>query len=192
VYLVYQGKEVQGVKLADECWVALALLHQSWPERASFSAKEIIERLKSEHAHGELRPGVRPHIHQHLVANLPPESGRYRLFYRLPDGTFRLFRSGDDCHPRRTGKSKPAREDLPVDYRPLLDWYEKEYSPAASAEEADPIAQMWGLGKDVWEGVDAVEYQRRLRADSIGDYEAEKAASERPAPHGTRAERRRG
>jgi hypothetical protein len=153
------------VLVADECWIALASLHRSKPQRASFSAQEILERLKQEKACPELRPGVPPHIYLHNVANLKPNSARYRMFYRLADGTYRLFRPGDDFDPTRRGKTCPDRMELPPRYRELLDWYEQEYcsSSLESLEESDPILGMVGVGKEIWadEGGDAFVARER-------------------------------
>src|SRR5213593_3103090 len=99
------------ILVADECWIALARLHKSHPEKKSFSAQEILEQLKEGKAHSRVRAGVPPHIYLHNVANLPPNSARYRMFYRLEDGTYRLFRPGDDSHPSRRGKTHPNRAD---------------------------------------------------------------------------------
>lgn len=169
------------MKLADECWVALALLHKKQPKRASFSVKEIVDRMRAEHAHPEMRPGVRTHIHQHLVANIPPDTGRYRLFYRLPDGTFRLFKPGDDCHPRRTGKTKPACEDLPARYVPLLDWYETEYASEAhgtvSRTQRESLLSLRGMGKGLWADQDPVEYVRSLRQGWYAENEGDRPPS---------------
>jgi len=115
------------VLVADECWIALALLQREHPDRMSFSPRQILDRLKQEKAHAALRPGVQTHIYLHNVANIPPNSAKYRLFYRLEDGTLRLFRPGDDFDPARTGKTMPKRSDLPQRYHELLDWYENEY-----------------------------------------------------------------
>ena len=40
----------------------------------------------------------------------------------------------------------------------LIDWLQ-------SRMETDPILQLRGLGKEIWAGIDGVEYQRSLRAD---------------------------
>lgn len=138
--------------VADECWVSLALLLRSNPQRKSFSAREILDRLKHEGAFPEVRAGVQAHIYQHNVANVEPSSARYRMFYKLEDGTFRLFRPGDTSHPARTGKTAPRRSDLPERYHSLLDWYEREYCQPGEGVpiEEDPVLQMRGVGKDLW------------------------------------------
>ncbi len=152
--------------LSDECWVALAILHREEPVRSSFTAREILDRVKKLGAHPELRAGVQPHIYQHNVANVPPSSGRYRMFYRLEDGTLRLYRPGDDFHPLRSGKTRPERSQLPKQYHSLLDWYEREYCSAAPAPsyETDPVLAMRGVGKEIWEGIDPDKYVADLRA----------------------------
>lgn len=152
--------------LSDECWLALAILHREAHGRLSFTAREILERVRREAAHPELRAGVQPHIYQHNVANVPPSSGGYRMFYRLDDGTFRLYRPGDDFHPLRHGKTRPERSHLPKRYHPLLDWYEREYCAATPAlsYENDPVLAMRGVGKEIWEGIDPDKYVADLRA----------------------------
>jgi len=164
-------------KIADECWIALAQLHKTHPEKKSFSASEILDRLRQEKVHSEVRPGVPPHIYLHNVANLPPNSAKYRMFYRLEDGTYRLLRPGDDSHPDRRGKTHPNRADLPSRYHKLLDWYEREYCARSdrSVEENDPVLQMRGVGKEIWadEGGDA--FVARERAAWPGNLESKNA-----------------
>ena len=46
------------IKVADEVWVAAALLHRQRPAAADFSIEEILERASQESIAGELRPGV--------------------------------------------------------------------------------------------------------------------------------------
>jgi hypothetical protein len=163
------------IRVADEAWVGLALLQKEHPERESFSAKEILERVKSEAATAELRPGVQVHIYLHNVANLPPNSARYRMFYRLPGDGYRLFRTGDRAHPLRHGKSKPEREELPERYHSLLDWYEQKYSKETiMREEDDPILQMRGVGKEIWKDTNADEYVRDLRSNWFGEEREER------------------
>ncbi|HWZ31819.1 MAG TPA: hypothetical protein VNX18_10820 [Bryobacteraceae bacterium] len=155
------------VKVADECWIALAQLTQAHPDRKSFTAKEILNRIREAPAHLELRPGVQAHIHLHNIANLPPNTARYRMFYRLEDGTYRLYRPGDPHHAERRGKISPRRDELPVRYHSLLDWYETEYCSGHSAPPRgadDPILQLRGLGKKLWIGIDADKFVDELRS----------------------------
>ena len=153
------------VLVADEAWIALASLHRKHPERQSFSAAEIMESAKREKAHSKSRAGLQPHIYVHNVANLRPNSATYRMFYKVGDG-YRLFRPGDDFHPDRKGKVAPHREELPEQYHPLLDWYEKEYSRQAATtnDDEDPVLQMWGVGKEIWKDEDGDAFIVRERA----------------------------
>ena len=158
------------ILVADEAWLALALLYTEHPERGSFSAKEILDRVRSEGATKDLRPGVQIHIYQHNVANRPPNPGSYRMFWALPDKSYRLFRPGDQAHPSRNGKIEPQRDEFPQRYHYLLDWYEREYcrQPVMMRDEDDPVLSMRGVGKEVWAGTDADEYVRSLRSDWYG------------------------
>jgi hypothetical protein len=157
--------------VADEAWLGLALLHREQPEKGSFTAREILDQIKAERASPELRPGLQPHVYLHNVANLEPNSARYRMFYKLPDDTYRMFRPADQSHPSRKGKTMPAREELPEKYHYLLDWYEHEYCAKETTmkEEDDPILSMYGVGKEIWADTDADEYVRSLRANWYGD-----------------------
>lgn len=170
-------KMTQTLLVADEAWCALALLHRENPGRESFTAREILDRVKAERLSPELRPGIQAHIYLHNVANLEPNSARYRMFYKLPGGdTYRLFRPTDVAHASRKGKMKPSRENFPAQYHYLLDWYSNEYCTKESAmkEEDDPILKMRGVGKEIWAGTDADEYVRDLRSNWYGDQRGNK------------------
>jgi len=150
--------------IADQCWVALASLHRQHPDRVSFAAREIRDRV-TELSAGALRPGVQAHLYLHNVANLPPNSATYRMFYRLPDGTYRLFRPGDDSHPSRHGKIIPRLSELPPQYHDLLAWYEQVYSQQAPPHqsESDPILEMLGVGQELWARESGDEFVARER-----------------------------
>src|SRR5438477_13159671 len=120
-----KAKMGRQVRVADEAWIALALLHHNDLGQESFTAREILDRVKAEKVNTELRPGIQAHIYLHNVANVAPNSARYRMFYREANDTYRLFRPRDDFHPARRGKTKPAREEVPATYHYLLDWYER-------------------------------------------------------------------
>ncbi len=66
----------QELKVADEVWLAAALLHKEHPEREDFRVAEIVERARKERLTPELRPGVYVHAVSHCVANRPPSPGR--------------------------------------------------------------------------------------------------------------------
>src|SRR6266851_5087925 len=102
------------LKVADETWLAAALLHRESPERADFTINEIVDRAAKESVYGELRPGVRVHATLHCVANLRPNPGRYRMLFTTGKSTRRLFRAGDSYdRAREGGKIVPESKDLP-------------------------------------------------------------------------------
>jgi hypothetical protein len=152
------------LKIADACWIALAFLHREQREKQSFARKEIVDRA-SRIAGEDHKPAVQAHVYGHNIANLPRESGGYRMFFRLPDGTLRLYCPGDPAHPSRTGKTIPEANELPPEYRDLLRWYDEEYSRNAirSAQQDDPFLTMRGLGKHLWKDESADEFIHRER-----------------------------
>lgn len=154
------------LKVADEVWIATALLHREHPDLADFSIEEIVARAQRENLHGSLRPGVYVHVVQHCVANRPPNPGRYRMLYETTEGRRRLFRKGDAEHTDRRGaKSTPARDDLPHAYCVLLTWYEDWCAQAANrAVENDPLISLAGSGRHLWAEEHADGYVDRLRA----------------------------
>ena len=153
------------IKVADEVWIATALLHRENPKRDDFSVSEIVAAARRENLSREIRPGVQVHAYLHCVANLPPNPGRYRMLYATGKNTRRLFREGDDFNPERgRGKVTPRKEDLPAQYQSLLDWYQDKYGgQRKSAEKSDPILELRGLGKEIWVGEEPDEYVSRLR-----------------------------
>lgn len=154
------------VKVADEVWIATALLHREHPQRTDFTVEEILDRARKEAITGEvLRPGVYVHIIQHCVANRRPNPGRYRMLFESAPGHRRLYRPGDPYDPEREGgKMVPALADLPTACRTLLDWYRDWSSAAASgACKADPLLELRGSGNQLWQDEHADDYVRRLR-----------------------------
>ena len=155
------------LRLADEVWIITALLHRENPGREDFSVEEIRERAHAEHATESLRPGFNVHVIEHCVANRAPNSGRYRMLIETAKGRRRLFRKGDPYHPAREGsKIVPEPEELPTQYRYLLDWYTDEYSTKrTSSVETDPLLALRGSGRELWANEHADEYIKRLRED---------------------------
>jgi len=155
------------ISVADEVWVATALLHQEHPDRADFTAQEIVARVRRENIHGALRPGIYVHAIQHCVANRKPNPGRYRMLFATGKTTRRLLRPGDPSHPERRGaKVTPSKAALPSAYQHLVDWYEHTYAPSTSGGQAqDPILALRGVGKEVWRDEAPDAYVQRLRRD---------------------------
>jgi hypothetical protein len=151
--------------VADEVWIAVALLHRESPERDDFTIAEIVERARQEGLTRDLRPGVYVHALQHCVANRPPNPARYRMLIETGPNRRRLYRSGDPADAGRRGaKVTPARLAIPPEYHALLDWYEREYAPRRGLRpEADPLLALRGSGREVWADEHADQYVRRLR-----------------------------
>jgi hypothetical protein len=156
------------IKLADEVWVATATLHRRHPEPGDFSIDEIMDfatNAKDLRFLGPLRPGFYVHVVQHCVANRPPNPARYKMLFETSPGRRRLFRPGDIYDPRRQrGKSSPAAEELPDNFRGLLSWYRAWCSAATNrAQEDDPLLALYGSGKHLWADEHADDYVQRLR-----------------------------
>jgi hypothetical protein len=153
------------LKVADEVWIATALLHREHPDQLDFAIEEIVQRASEESGKEPLRPGVYVHVVQHCVANRPPSPGRYRMLVETAPGRRRLFRSVDSYHPAREGsKTTPAIEDVPERYRHLLDWYRGwGQNNIEERIKNDPLLALYGDGKDLWADEKADDYVRRLR-----------------------------
>lgn len=153
------------VRVADEVFIATALLHKENPARPDFTISEIVDRAEQENLFGDLRPGVRVHAYLHCVANLPPNPGGYRMLYATGKNTRRLLLSTDEIHPRRTGKIWPKPEDVPPEYAELIEWAKQRYGKGGPRDRQwlDGILQMRGLGRELWHGEDPDQYVRALR-----------------------------
>jgi hypothetical protein len=154
------------IKIADEVWLATALLHRENPSRSDFTLQEIVERAAREEIIDERRPGVYVHAALHCVANRPPNPGRYRMLYETRPKYRRLFRLGDSYHPQREGsKITPEADEVPLHYADLLKWYEDwSRSEGKKAGGSDPLLALYGSGKKLWADEHADEYVARLRA----------------------------
>ena len=161
----YRRKVRHELKVADEVWLASALLHREHPDRTDFTVAEIVERARQEGLAPELRPGVYLHANLHCVANRPPNPGRYLMLVETEPNRRRLYRLGDPAHEARRGaKTTPARSAIPPRYHPLLDWYAREYAPKRGRKpEADPLLALRGSGRELWADEHADQYVRRLR-----------------------------
>lgn len=154
------------LKVADEMWVAAALLQRERGIDGDFTPQDVVDRAKREGLSGDRRPGVKQHAQYHAVASRKPNPGRYRMLTETAPGRRRLFRPGDPCHPDREGaKCHPRPEELPLRFRPLLDWYLAEYAPERFEAPQHPMDELrdWVRGTGLFRGVDADEYVRRLR-----------------------------
>ena len=160
-----ENQTLTKLKVADEVWIAAALLHREHSEAADFSIEEIVERARQAGLHEPLRPGVYVHVVQHCVANRRPNPGRYRMLFETSEGRRRLYRIGDAHHPDREGsKITPDLEDIPNGYSELLNWYRKwAEREARDLQDNDPLLKAQGSGRHLWADEPADEYVRRLR-----------------------------
>ncbi len=135
------------VKVADEVWIATALLHVAHPNRESFSVGEIVHRVSHEALYPWLRPGVQLHASVHCVANKKPSGGFYRMLYETARAQRRLVRQGDTADPSRHGKIAPNKYDIPQAYWRLLDWYHDVYDcEKTKPDEPDESASSSAMG----------------------------------------------
>ncbi len=141
----------QPITVADEVWIATALLHRENPSRQDFEIGEIVERAHRENLHGSLRPGVRVYATMHAVANRPPNPGRHAMLFATGKHTRRLYRPGDPRHPERTGKTHPEPGKIPGKYHYLLKWWEQEYAKpgAGDTTQGDPVLALAGAGRRI-------------------------------------------
>jgi hypothetical protein len=163
------------VKVADEVWVATALLHRRHPERIDFSVNEILQRAVEENLSGGYRQGLQMHASHHCVAQKPPNppSTRHRMLTETTRGRRRLFRLGDPFHPaRQGGKTTPDPDDLPERYRELLRWYDEDYSPNGSPRG---VGQVRGVpGSVLLEFAGAISPEDVARMNNVIEEECER------------------
>jgi len=114
------------ILVADEAWIATALLLHEHPNAEDFSLDEIRDRARREF-HDD-RPGVWQHIVSHCVASNRPNPAQYRMLHSSGRGRRRLYRQGDPVHPDRKGKMYPEKREIPERYHKLVDWYLNEYN----------------------------------------------------------------
>ncbi len=155
------------VKVADELFLIVALLHQEMPERHSFTIPEILARASREGLGGERadQRSLKQHAYEHAAANIPPGQGKYRLVFRETDNSIRLLKPSDHVDPRRNGKQWPLLEDIPDRYHSVVQRAKKRFESSGEkpARWLDGLFKLRGLGKEIWQGVDPDEYVRELR-----------------------------
>jgi hypothetical protein len=155
------------VKVADEVWIATALLHRESPTRPDFTVEEIVERARKEKLSEALRPGVYIHAQMHCVANRPPNPGRYRMLFETRPGHRRLYCASDPFDPKRDGsKIIPAAADIPEQYRLLLQWH-REWcrGQSRSSSRFAALLELEGSGRNLWGDESADDYINRLREE---------------------------
>jgi hypothetical protein len=155
------------LKVADEVWIATALLHRENPVRKDFTVEEIVERVRKEKMSEALRPGVYIHAQMHCVANRAPNPGRYRMLFETQPGHRRLYCESDPFDPRRDGsKMIPAAAEIPEKYRPLIQWHREwcKGRPRTGSRFA-ALLGLEGSGKNLWAEEGGDDYINRLREE---------------------------
>jgi len=152
------------IKVADQVWLAAALLHKEHPENTDFEAREIRQRAMKEFGHRDPHHSVWYHIITHCVAEKKANPGRYRMLHQTARGRRRLFRPDDEVHnDRRDGKTVPRKEEIPERYWDLLEWYKNDFS----RQNGTP-AKARGDGKTWLEFVGNISaHDLRLMAEAI-------------------------
>lgn len=163
--------------IADRIWIAVASLHQELPLREDFTKDEIRQKMREMGLMEGLKPAsVAAHLKEHLVANVPPSTGKYRMLFETRPGCLRLFLPGDHVDPkrelRRPTKQCPSRIEIPMEYSPLLDWYARwteryAKNPAPLNYDDDPLIRLIGSGKHIWADEHADEYVENLRREDV-------------------------
>jgi hypothetical protein len=129
------------ILVADEAWLATALLHKEHPDAEDFSLHDIRDRARREFH--DNRPGVWQHIVSHCVASNRPNPAQYRMLHSTGRGRRRLYRSGDPAHPDRKGKTHPEKRDIPERYRGLVDWYMSDYGRRRNSTLGSSSPAVW-------------------------------------------------
>jgi hypothetical protein len=149
--------------LANEVWIAAALLHRENPSLSDFSVDEIVGRAAKEKLTPVIRPGVYVYAQMHCVANRPPNPARYRMLLETSSGRRRLFRPGDPYDPKREGsKTVPDANEIPEKYLHLLTWYADWIkSPSVRKGRFDALLALQGSANGLYGNPD--DYVRKLR-----------------------------
>ena len=107
------------IRVADEVWIATALLHRERPRETDFSLKDIEARIEREGLAGETRGGIYPHLSVHCVANRAPNGGTYRMLFETAPCAGGC--SGPAIPTIRNGKAERRRPTLPTFPRNTID-----------------------------------------------------------------------
>jgi hypothetical protein len=160
------------VKVADELFLIVALLHRENPHTKSFTIAEVMERATKEGlgtARSDQR-SLRQHAYEHAAANVAPgkQGGRYRMVFREEDNRIRLLRNSDYVHPDRHQKVRPNLDEIPERYHELVRWAERWQSKSDGQKSSGSgwlagLHELRGLGKNLWRGIDPDKYVRDLR-----------------------------
>jgi len=124
-----------------EIWIAMAdLAKQNQTVHYTVCSYKLANHINK--LFGDCRKGVAIHISQHCVAQKKLNTGYNKCFLtEVGRGRRRLYLPSDPIHKSRLNKRDllPREEDLPVQYRYLLDWYlqNKNNPPKAALKNSN-------------------------------------------------------
>lgn len=145
VYIMIQLQEVY-VTTAIATWLATAMLHRENKDRDSFQIKEIFQKIRHEDLIQTRDNTLMTHITVHCVANTKSWTNIHRKLYRVSTGRYRLYKDGDDYHPSREGgQSAPSADEVPANYRNLIELYHSEYNTGPKPEKPKSIDPIFTL-----------------------------------------------
>ena len=149
--------------------MSAALLHREG--RPIITGPELIDKVRTLAGKPVSRRTLYTMISHHVIADRRPTSIRARFLTAVPsqDRTLklRLFRPGDAFHPdRANGPMAPHADELSPEYSGLVDWYWKTVnSTERRAANIDALAQLRGLGKEVWRSLGGTRFIEELRSN---------------------------
>ena len=159
-------RKVHTLKVADEVFLVVAILHKENPDQVDFSVQEILDKADLLLLSGKIRPGIQIHVRQHCVANKAPNPGNYRMLFETGKSRRRLILKSDPVHIQRSGKIFPDLKDVAPEFIPLIEWAMHRYDSSDERESFyDKLLALVGSGKHIWADEHADEYVARLRSD---------------------------
>ena len=122
------SKNINGVSAATAIWIATATLHQQYGIRCYFSNKDIVNQVIKQNLTSVNTSTIQMHVSSHCVANNKARPNKHRKLYRVSNGRYRLYRTGDYYNPSRAGgQAEPNIEEIPEQYKDLLKWHKDEF-----------------------------------------------------------------
>ena len=157
------------ISCGDEIWIATALLTKERPDDPDYSVEDIMARAVQENIHGSVRKGLEGYARVHCCANKAPSPSALKMLYATGRNRRRLYRTGDESHPGRTGRSIPVKTEIPEAYHELVDWWLAQMATLPPSPKPvvksflQTMEELREAGKGTWNGVDADAYVRELR-----------------------------
>lgn len=111
-------------------WIASRLLGAGG---RTFTKQELLRLIEDKF--GDTRPALSTHISSYCVASAKADPGAYRYLTVVGRGRYRVYRPGDPVHASKvSAPTHPEFQDIPEDYRYLLDQERGAREPASQTE----------------------------------------------------------